>query len=133
MVDSVTEQEITWDFSELPTEIQQRVQVYGLGKVLQDRNSQVSADGKIDGMSKTFDSLSSGQWKAERTVGARFLPPVIEVIGKLKGCSVAAAQAAYRALSDDEKATLRDNLAEQIQEVEKARAAQDEVSLDDLI
>ena len=109
------------------------VAVYGLGKVLQDRNSQVDADGKLDAMNKTYAALSGGQWKAERTVGARFLPPVIEAIGKRKGCSVAAAQAAYRALDEAQRQVLRENLAEDIAAIEQARKEASEVSLDDLI
>lgn len=133
VVDSASDTDYTFEYSELPEEIADRVAVYGLGKVLQDRNSQVDADGKIAGMVKTYESLVSGQWKAERSVGARFLPAVIEAIATVKGCSVAAAQAAYRALDDAQRVVLKENLAEEIAKVEAKRAAAEDVDLDDLI
>ena len=132
VVDNQTEETEVYDFSSLPTMIQQRVQVYGLGKVLQDRNSQVSADGKLAGMTVTFKSLADGQWKAERSFGSRLLPAYIEAIVDAKGCSPAAAQKAYRALDDESKSALRLNLSDQIKAIEKARESAEEVELDDL-
>ena len=133
VIDSVTKNEALYSFAELPETIRDQVAVYGLGKVLQDRNSGVDADAKMDGMTKTYESLSSGQWKADKVMGARFLSPVIEAIGKRKGCSVSAAQAAYRALDDTQKIALKEALAEDIQAIVDARAAAEEVDVSDLL
>lgn len=125
--------EKTFLWNDLPDDIQEAISLYGIGKVLQDRNSQVPAEQKMEAFDRTWEQLCNGIWKAERQVGARFLPAVIEVIAKRKDCSVAAAQAAYRALDEDQRTVLKSKLSKQIQEVEAARAAQTEVDLDDLI
>lgn len=133
VTDTIEDVTVTYDLTQLPDVIRERIEVYGLGKVLQDRNSGTPAANKITGMTETFKSLESGSWKAERTFGARLLPPVIEVIGKRKKCSVAAAQAAYRALDDAEKVALKEALVEEIQAVLEARATAEEIDLTDLI
>ena len=84
-------------------------------------------------MAATFEMFTKGQFKSERTVGARFLPAIIEVIASLKGISVAAAQTAYRALDDAEKTALKSKFAEECAEIEAARSKASDVDLTDLI
>lgn len=133
VTDKSTEESVTYDASDLPQQISEQSLLYGIGKLLQDRNSQVAAAEKMPAFDRTWKQLCDGIWKAERTIGARFLPAIVEAIAKRKGCSVAAAQAAYRSLDDAQKAVLKENLAEDIAKIEEARAAQADVTLDDLI
>ena len=131
--DNETESVELYDYNDLPETIRDQVAVYGLGKVLQDRNSGTAADEKLAGMTATYTSLAAGQWKAERTFGARLLPAIIEVIGKAKGCTVTQAQAAWRACDDAMKLALKEKFAEECLAIEEARKATDEVTLDDLV
>jgi hypothetical protein len=132
-VDSETEKSLTILGFELPKAIQAEIFVYGISKIIDDRLSQVAADLKLPEMSKLTEQFQAGEWKAERTAGARFLPTVIEAIAKIKGCSVAAAQAAYRGLDEEQRTVLKGNLAEQITAIEEAREKAAEVGLDDLL
>ena len=131
--DIILDKSVTWALHTLSEEIQNQVSIYGLGKVLQDRCSQVSADDKLTAMTATFESLLTGKWKSDRVAGSRFVSPIGQVIQDFKKCSVAAAQAAYTALSDEAKIALKEGQKDAIEAVIEARAKQDEVSLDDMI
>ena len=133
VTDKASEDNAAFLAEDLPEDIRDRALLYGIGKLLQDRNSQVAAADKMSAFGKTWDQLTDGTWKQERTFGARLLPAVVEAIAKRKGCSAAAAQKAYRALDDAAKQVIRENLAEDIKAIEAARAGASEVSLDDLI
>ena len=132
-VDSATDQELAIDGNALPKEIQDEIFVYGISKIVDDRLSQVPADLKMDTAQKLVDQFMAGEWKAERTVGARILPAIIEAIVQVKGCSPAAAQLAHRRLDDEQKIVLAGNLAKQVAAIKEARSKAAEVGLDDLL
>ena len=132
-VDTVAEAKFTFDGFDLPKVIQEEIFVYGLSKIIDDRLSQVHSDLKLDQARALFDQFKAGNWKAERTAGARFLPTVVEAIAQIKGCSVASAQAAYRGLDEEQRVVLKGNLAEKISAIEEARSKAAEVGLDDLL
>lgn len=132
-VDGETNTALEIDGTHFPQAIQDEIFVYGISKIIDDRLSQVAAGLKMDQAKKLVAQFLAGEWKAERTAGARFLPTVIEAIAQIKGCSVAAAQAAYRGLDDEQRIVLKGNLAEEISAIEEARSKADEVGLDDLL
>ncbi len=132
-VDSETNTALEIDGMEFPEVIQEEIFVYGVSKIIDDRLSQVSPDLKMTEAKKLVAQFAAGNWKAERTGGIHVLPLVIEAIMQRKGCKVAPAQAAYRALSDEAKTVLKDNLSEAMAEIAEARKGADEVTLDDLI
>ena len=132
-VDSETNTALEIDGTKFPTEIAAEIFVYGISKIIDDRLSQVAADLKMSQAKKLVEQFLAGDWKAERTAGARFLPTVVEAIAQIKGCSVASAQAAYRGLDDEQRIVLKGNLAETISAIEEARSKAAEVGLDDLL
>ncbi len=132
-VDSKTNTALEIDGNSFPEKIQAEIFVYGISKIIDDRLSQVAADLKMDQAKELVKQFLAGDWKAERVAGARFLPTVIEAIAQIKGCSVAAAQAAYRGLDDEQRIVLKGNLAETISAIEEARSKAAEVGLDDLL
>ncbi len=132
-VDSETNMAFEINGLEFPDEIRDEIFVYGISKIIDDRLSQVPADLKIDEAEKLVEQFMAGNWKAERTARARFLPTVVEAIAQIKGCSVASAQAAYRGLDDEQRIVLKGNLAETISAIEEARSKAAEVGLDDLL
>lgn len=132
-IDRVTEETILIKGREFPEEIQDEIFVYGISKITDDRQSQVPADHKMEGIPALVAQFMEGMWKAERTGGARFLPTVVEAIAQIKGCSIASAQAAYRGLDDEQKVVLKTNLADTILEIEEARKDADIPELDDML
>lgn len=133
VLDTETDQRLNFQVADYPEEIQEGFKGYGLGKKLQDSQSQTAAADKLAGFTATHEQLLAGKWSADRQVGSRFLPPIIEVIMSHKGWSVSKAQASYRALDEDARAELRKAQATQILAIEEARKAQIVESLDDMI
>lgn len=56
----------SFDLAKVPTELHEQLAMYGLKKILQDRNSDLKGQEKIEGMVKTMATLESGQFIAER-------------------------------------------------------------------
>lgn len=133
VVDTTDDTETVFNLAELPDEIKSRIHVYGLGKVLQDRNSGADANDKVSGMLDTFKGFLTGAWKAERTFGARTLPAYIELIVKLKGCSVAQAQTAWKSQPDSWKSDFKDKYAQELHDLIEARKTATDVTLDGLL
>jgi hypothetical protein len=139
VTDKVTETKQTYEADELSPDMQEQVLLYGIGKVLQDRNSQVAADAKMDGFDKVWQQLIDGTWKAARSGGGLgIVPAYIEVTAAKRGwkgsSGIAKAQKAWKATSEDTRAELLTLWAEDIQAVKDARASEDEVeSLDDML
>ncbi len=131
--DGLTSATFETDLSTYPQLIQDEIFVYGGSKIIDDRLSQVPASLKIQEAEKLVLQFMEGDWKAERTGGARFLPTVVEAIKKVKGCSIAAAQKAYRGLDDEQRIVIKENLAETIREIDEARKEEDVPELDDLL
>ncbi len=137
--DLTLDKSITWALNQLPPEIEKRVALYGLGKVLQDRTSQDAPDQKLDRMSKVFNLLTDGKWKSDRKGGGLgIVPAYIEVVAAKRGwkgaSGIAKAQKAWKATSEETRATLLELWFEDIQKVKDAREKAEKVeSLDDLI
>ncbi len=132
-IDGSTNETIQITLSDFPQGIQDEISVYGLSKIVDDRLSQVPADMKMSQVEGLVNQLMAGDWKAERTGGIRFLPAVIEAIKQAKGCTIAAAQDAYRELDDEQRIVLKTNLADQILKIEEARKEAAAVDLEDLL
>lgn len=131
--DTETGSERTFQVSDYPEEIQGGLTAYGLGKKLQDSQSQTDADDKFAGFDATSAQLIDGKWNAAKTGGSRLLPAIIEVIMEFKGWSVAKAQKSFKALDDDAKAALIKGQAKRIEEVLEARKDESESSLEDML
>ena len=121
------------NLDQFPEEIQAEIAVYGLTKILDDRGSQVHADQKIAFCGELVSQMEAGNWKAERTGGIHLLPVVIQAIVESKGCSITAAQTAYRLLDDEQRVVLKTNLAISMAEISETRKAEEDVELDDLL
>lgn len=131
--DTVTGQETEFALDDLPAGIPEQLELYGLGKVLQDRTSQDAAEVKVDRMVKVFDRLAEGHWKAERKGGGLgVVPAYITHMEALYGFDTYTAQMSWKASSDDAKAAFLSEHAEAIQAIKDERAAAKVQSLDDL-
>lgn len=139
VTDKATQVERTFTLDDLPDDIQLQLQLYGIGKVLQDRNSQEAADDKIAGFDKVWDQLTDGTWKSERKGGGLgIVAPVIEVVAAKRGyrgtAGTAKAQREWKATSKETQAKLLELWKDDIQKVKDARQKDDEVMpLDDLL
>jgi len=139
VTDKLSDHSAEFAYDDLPTEIQAQVELYGLGKLLQDRNSQVAADAKMDGFNKVFAQVLEGEWKSARTGGGLGIVPAhIEVIALKRGWTgpsgIAKAQKAWKATSEDTRAELLLIWAEDIDAIKEARSTAEEVeSLDDML
>ena len=130
--DTVTGETLLINGKKFPDDIQAEIFVYGISKISDDRLSQVSASQKFDELKKLVTQFMDGQWKADKTGGSRFLPPIIEVIMEFKGWSVSKAQASYRALDAEGRDALKAGQAKRIAEILEARLAEGVESLDDM-
>ena len=127
-----------FDFAELPDDIAPRVSLYGLAKVLSDRNSQVKENpkAKLDGMREVMERFRAGEWEAERTGGGLgVVSAEVQAIAELKGISIPDAQAALKAY--DRETRQRILASSKVQERAKAiktkREAAQPQKLDDLL
>ena len=59
-------QSAKFDLAKIPAELHEQLAMYGLKKILQDRNSDLKGQEKIEGMVKTMATLEAGQFIAER-------------------------------------------------------------------
>ena len=132
-LDKSTEQTLQFVWDDLPTEIQQQVQCYGIKKVVQDRKSQVDADEKMDAYEDVWNQLRSGTWEAERVSGGPTVGAHITLIMEAKNISAAAAQASWRATSEDFKAKFLEANKEALAEIKARTKDEAETSLDDMI
>lgn len=133
VTDKVKETTVAFAGGDLPETIAGEVFVYGIGKVLQDRESGTDADAKLEGYASVWERLVAGNWKAERVAGFRTVSPAVELVGKLKKVSTAAAQKAYSAQDDAWKAAFAEKYADEIAAIKQDRETAPEVSLDDLV
>lgn len=120
----------------IPESIKGNIMLYGLSKVLQDRNSGEKDKAlKLAGMIDTFDQLCEGTWKAERESGPRLVPVEIEALARLKKVSAAAIQATKAKLTDEQwaKVLADPTVIAEIASVKKEREQQQEVNFDDLL
>lgn len=138
VTDTVTDEDQTYPLDDLPEDMSLAVHLYGIGKVLQDRNSQVAADAKMDGFDKVWQQLLDGTWKSERSGGGLgIVPAYIEVTAAKRGwkgtAGIAKAQKAWKATSEETRAQLLTLWADEIEAVKEGRKDQEVDSLDDLI
>lgn len=128
----------TFDYSDLAPSTEPRVKLYGLGKILADRNSQVKDDPakKLAGMKEVFDLLCSGEWKAERAGGGLGVVSVdVEALAAVKGITIPEAQRALKEYSKEQREKILSSSRVQAEaaKIKKAREASAPESLDDLI
>lgn len=131
--DTETGEKFTTSLDEYSEDLQAAIAVYGLTKVFDDRGSQVPADEKIAFCETLQTQFIAGDWKAERTGGIHLLPLVIQAIVSSKGCSVTAAQTAYRLLDDEQRVVLKTNLAKSMATIAEARRAEKKIDIGDLL
>ncbi len=131
--DTATGETFKTTLDSFPDVIQENIAVYGLSKIFDDRLSQVPADHKITECAALQLQLEKGNWKAERTGGIHLLPLVIEAIMQAKGCGPAQAQEAYKALDDEQRMVLKENLKDEMAAIAEARSKAAEVGLEDLL
>ncbi len=82
-----------YDVTKLPDENKIKVMKYGLGKLVQDRTSDVKAhENKLEAMDEVFELLCSGGWEKERTRGAPTVSPEIEAVARLMNSDVPTVQ-----------------------------------------
>ena len=132
VLDTATDDELTFDPSELTSEINTNVILYGIKQKVSDSQSQAAADDKMAGYESCWARLVDGKWNADKVVGARQLPPIIEVIQAEHNLSVSAAQKSWAACSDELKAAILLKQAEKVERIKKAREADKTKSLDDM-
>lgn len=130
-------------FSTSDEEVTKTLVGYGLMKLIQDRNSQVSGDAQ-----KKFDAmkiegqrlLDTGEWRApvERQSGGatpKADPILAQAVAQLQGISIPVATAALSKLSKEELATLKSKakVIEVMDELRKASKEAEAVDLGDLL
>ncbi len=123
-------------FGDVHENLQDRVSLYGLNKLLTDRTSDYKDKvEKLIKMREVFDSLIDGEWAKERVVGAPVVSVEVEALAQIKELSVPQAQAALAKYDKDVRAQILGSEAVQkvAQEIRELRAATDVVSLDDMI
>lgn len=115
--------------------VKSQVALYGLSKLLQDRASDVAiGPGKLEAMAEVHAQLTAGQWQKERKVGATVVSAEVEALAQLKSISVPAAQQALKAYPKDarDKILANPKIVALAEEIRKARADAEAISLDDL-
>ena len=131
--DGETKQSIIIDLNQFDEDIQSKMFVYGGSKIYDDRLSQIPAAVKMQSVGTLTEQFLGGKWKSDKTIGDRFMPPIIQVIMNAQGCTVSVAQAAYKALDEESRVVLKEAQADAIADVIAAREAQDIPSLDGMM
>lgn len=131
-IDTATDREIEIDLNQFDPTIKAEMFVYGGTKIIDDRLSQVDTDDKMDAVETIIVQFRDGKWKADKVVGARMLPPVIEIIMRVKGWKVSKAQKSWAAQDDQTKAAILENYKDEIEEIKDERKDAEEGSLDDM-
>ena len=128
-----------FDANRVHESLRMNVGLYGLSKLIQDRTSDKSVkdlgEGKLDAMEDVLARLETGEWSAERKVGAPTVSVEVEALAAFKGVSIASIQKALRAYTKDQKEIIfaNDGVAAKVAEIKAAREAAEDVSLDGLI
>lgn len=120
---------------EIPATILEQLSTYGLKQKLSDTVSDIDdTEGKLAGMRAMYARLKDGHFTMEREGGSRMVAAWIEAVAELKGISVAAAQKALAAYTEDQKKKIResDKVKAKTAEIEQARKDGEEVDLTDL-
>jgi hypothetical protein len=130
----------SYDALERHPSIQHNIMLHGLSTLLQQRTSDVKADPerKLEAMKEVYERLIAGEWTKERKAGSPVVSLLVEAVVEAKrkqgkDITVAQAQKAVRALSDDDKGVLEDNLSELMDTIREARASDEGTDLDDLL
>lgn len=119
-------------------QLQDKIALYGLSKVLQDRSSSTpSGPEKLDTMENVFGKLQQGEWRAAREGGGGGggISPEVEAVAEIKDISIAQAQKALKAMSKEDRAKVKENpkVKEVADRIREERKAQGGVELDDLV
>jgi len=114
-----------------------KVALYGLSKVLQDRSSGVNTGpDKLEAMGEVFEDLKQGNWKKERAGagGGSGISPVVEAIANIKGISFNEAARSWRETPKEQKDAIKANptVADEVKRVKEARKEQGGADLSDL-
>lgn len=135
VTDTITGKEQSYAIQELPENIQEQIELYGVGKILQDRASSVDADDKFEAWAGQWSFFMDGKWKKPRTFsGARTVSAVIEVLAKVKGVSIPQAQKAWSAAPEELREALKLKFEAEIKAIEQARKDDEaDIDLEDLL
>jgi len=100
----------TFPLAEVHSDLQTRVALYGLSKILQDRTSDSSMkDSRLDEMKEVFARLVEGQWAKAREAGGPTISAEVEALAALQGVSVADVQKSLRRYDDASKQKILNN------------------------
>jgi len=124
-----------FDWESVEEGIQDRLKLHGLSTILQQRTSDIKENPleKLAAMEEVFSRFAEGIWAKERTVGARTVPAIVEVLAELKGADVGVVQKSWSKLSTDQKDAIKTKYADDVARMEAKRAASEEVDLTDLV
>lgn len=131
----VTVDEGSFGMDGVHSDLIDKVALYGLSKLLQDRSSSVpTGPDKLAAMNDAYAQLASGQWEKERTRGAPTVSAEVEALSQLKGVSIPAIQKALRNYTAEQKEAIMGSelVQSKAAEIKAAREEQPDVSLDDL-
>lgn len=125
---------VAWD--DVHEDARDFVSLYGMTKLLQDRESGADVLDKLDKYSALFDeTLKIGVLKRERKAGqGPTVKPEIEALASLKGITVGQAQKLLRKYDKEQQETILSSEAVQDELTKLKATVEDDVdSLDDLI
>lgn len=94
----------TFGLAGVHADLADKVALYGLSKLLQDRSSSIpTGPEKLASMNEVFAQLASGKWEAERTRGAVVVSAEVEALAELRNVSVAAIQKTLKDFTKEQK------------------------------
>lgn len=121
-----------FDISGVHASILDKVSLYGLSKLLQDRSSDTKAGpDKLAAMDEVYSSLAEGNWERERKAGAPTVSAEVMALAELKGVPVADIQKSLRNYPKDVREKILSN-PKVVERAAEIRERSEEVSLDDM-
>ena len=127
-----------YDAQRVHESLRGKVALYGLSKLIQDRTSDQSVkelgEAKLDAMDAVVDRLGTGEWAAERRVGAPTVSAEVEALAQIKGVEVSVMQTSLRAYSKEQRQAIlaNDQVQAKAAEIKAARESAAPVDLSDL-
>lgn len=118
----------TYNFKDLPLNIQTQVSLYGLNKLLQDRTSQLRKETiplseVMIGIAEVYATLLAGNWSATRKASAKAENDdavLIAVVAENMGKPVAVVAAMFAKLDQAKKKALAEKFADQVKAAKEA-------------
>lgn len=129
------EDELTLKWDDVHPDCQDFVKLYGMTKLVQDRESGAEMLEKLEAYSSCFnDTLAAGILNRERKSGGPTVRIEVEALAKLKGVTVKQAQTLLRKYDKDQQATIlgSDQVSEMVKTIQ-AETKDETGDLDDLL